>query len=53
MISINIDEVAERLQDIGVKVSMLERAQMYKGHSDWSHIARVKKQPRITMPIFW
>jgi tRNA-dihydrouridine synthase len=29
---------------------MLERAPN-KGHSDWSHIARVK-QPRITMPIF-
>jgi tRNA-dihydrouridine synthase len=26
---------------------MLERAQMYKGHSDWSHIARVKNNPRI------
>jgi tRNA-dihydrouridine synthase len=25
---------------------------MYKGHSDWSHIARVKNNPRITMPIF-
>jgi tRNA-dihydrouridine synthase len=23
---------------------------MYKGHSDWSHIARVKNNPRITMP---
>jgi tRNA-dihydrouridine synthase len=25
---------------------------MYKGHADWSHIARVKNNPRITMPIF-
>jgi tRNA-dihydrouridine synthase B len=25
---------------------------MYKGHSDWSHIERVKNNPRITMPIF-
>ena len=24
---------------------------MYKGHSDWSHIQRVKENPRITMPI--
>ncbi len=53
--SINIDEVAERLQDIGVQaltVHARTRAQMYKGHSDWSHIARVKNNPRISMPIF-
>lgn len=53
--SINIDEVAERLQDIGVQaltVHARTRAQMYKGHSDWSHIERIKKNPRITMPIF-
>jgi tRNA-dihydrouridine synthase len=38
--SINIDEVAERLQDIGVAALSIhiELAQMYKGHSDWSHI---------------
>lgn len=53
--SINIDEVAERLQDIGVAALTIHartRAQMYKGHSDWSHIARIKNNPRITMPIF-
>jgi nifR3 family TIM-barrel protein len=53
--SINIDEVAERLQDIGVQALSIHartRAQMYKGHSDWSHIARVKNNPRISMPIF-
>lgn len=53
--SINIDEVAERLQDIGVQALSIHartRAQMYKGHSDWSHIARVKNNQRITMPIF-
>ena len=53
--SINIDEVAERLQDIGVQaltVHARTRAQMYKGHSDWSHIQRIKNNPRITMPIF-
>lgn len=53
--SINIDEVAERLQDIGVQALTIHartRAQMYKGHSDWSHIARVKNNPRITMPVF-
>jgi nifR3 family TIM-barrel protein len=53
--SINIDEVAERLQDIGVAALSIHgrtRAQMYKGHADWSHIARVKTNPRITRPIF-
>jgi tRNA-dihydrouridine synthase B len=53
--SINIDEVAERLQDIGVQaltVHARTRAQMYKGHSDWSHVQRVKENQRITMPIF-
>lgn len=53
--SINIDEVAERLQDIGVQALTIHartRAQMYKGHSDWSHIARIKNNPRITMPVF-
>ncbi len=53
--SINIDEVAERLQDVGVQaltVHARTRAQMYKGHSDWTHIQRIKNNPRITMPIF-
>lgn len=53
--TINIDEVAERLQDVGVQaltVHARTRAQLYKGHSDWTHIARVKNNPRITMPIF-
>jgi len=53
--SINIDEVAERLQDVGVQaltVHARTRAQMYKGHSDWTHIERIKNNPRIHMPIF-
>lgn len=53
--SINIDEVAERLQDIGVQVLSIHgrtRAQLYKGEADWSHIARVKNNPRIHIPIF-
>lgn len=28
------------------------RAQLYKGEADWSHIARVKNNPRIHIPIF-
>ncbi|MDK7374196.1 MULTISPECIES: tRNA dihydrouridine synthase DusB [Weeksella] len=53
--SINIDEVAERLQETGIKALAIHgrtRAQMYKGHSDWSHIARVKANPNIEIPIF-
>ena len=53
--SINIDEVAERLQDVGVQaltVHARTRAQMYKGHSDWTHIERIHKNPRIKIPIF-
>ncbi|MFJ1365396.1 tRNA dihydrouridine synthase DusB [Capnocytophaga canimorsus] len=53
--SINIDEVTERLQDVGIKALSIHartRAQLYKGHSDWSHIARIKENPRIHIPIF-
>ncbi|GIM55916.1 tRNA-dihydrouridine synthase [Capnocytophaga canimorsus] len=53
--SINIDEVAERLQDVGIKALSIHartRAQLYKGHSDWSHITRIKENPRIHIPIF-
>lgn len=52
---INIDEVAERLQDIGIQALSIHartRAQLYKGEADWSHIARIKNNPRITIPIF-
>ncbi len=53
--SINIDETAERLQDVGIQALTIHartRSQMYKGHSDWSHIARIKNNPRIHIPIF-
>lgn len=53
--SINIDEVAERLQDVGVQALTIHartRAQMYKGHSDWTHIERIKNNPCIKIPIF-
>lgn len=53
--SINIDEVAERLQDVGIQALTIHartRSQMYKGHSDWTHIARIKNNPRIKIPIF-
>ncbi len=51
----NIEEVAERLQDIGVKALSVHgrtRVQMYKGEADWSLIAKVKDNPRIHIPIF-
>src|SRR6476619_8342250 len=53
--SINIEEVAERLQDIGVKAISIHgrtRCQLYKGTADWSYIARVKNNPRMHIPIF-
>jgi len=53
--SINIVEVALRLQDAGIKALTIHartRAQLYKGHADWSWIARVKQHPDITIPIF-
>ena len=53
--SINIMEVAERLQDIGVQALSIHgrtRAQMYKGDADWTMIGAVKNNPRIKIPIF-
>lgn len=53
--SINIEEVAERLQDVGISALTIHartRSQMYKGHSDWSYIAKVKNNPRIHILIF-
>ncbi|MEC5395476.1 tRNA dihydrouridine synthase DusB [Bergeyella sp. RCAD1439] len=53
--NINIDEVAERLQDAGIKALTIHartRAQMYKGHADWEHISRIKNNPNIEIPIF-
>jgi tRNA-dihydrouridine synthase B len=53
--SLNIEEVAERLQDVGIKALAIHgrtRAQMYKGEADWSLIAKVKNNSRINIPIF-
>jgi tRNA-dihydrouridine synthase B len=53
--SINIEEVAERLQDVGIQALTIHgrtRAQMYKGEADWTRIARVKANPRMHIPIF-
>lgn len=51
----NVEDVAERLQDIGIKALSIHgrtRVQMYKGSADWSLIAKIKENPRITIPIF-
>jgi tRNA-dihydrouridine synthase B len=51
----NIVEVAERLQDIGIKALSIHgrtRVQMYKGDADWTLIGKVKENPRMHIPIF-
>jgi tRNA-dihydrouridine synthase B len=51
----NIEEVAERMQDIGVQALSIHgrtRSQLYKGEADWTLIAKVKNNPRIHIPIF-
>lgn len=51
----NIIDVAERLQDVGIKALTIHgrtRSQMYKGPADWTLIAEVKNNPRIHIPIF-
>ena len=53
--SIRIVEVAERLQDVGIKSIAIHgrtRAQMYKGDADWKPIAAVKNNPRMHIPVF-
>ena len=50
-----IVEVAEKLQDIGIKAISIHgrtRAQMYKGDADWSLIADVKNNSRMYIPVF-
>jgi nifR3 family TIM-barrel protein len=51
----NIEEVAERLFDVGIKALSIHgrtRAQLYKGEADWTLISKVKNNPRIQIPIF-
>ena len=53
--SMKIVEVAERLQDVGIKAISIHgrtRVQMYKGEADWSLIGEVMNNPRINIPIF-
>ena len=51
----NIEEVAERLQDIGIAALSIHgrtRCQMYKGEANWELIGKIKDNPRITIPVF-
>ena len=53
--TINIIEVAERLQDVGIKALTIHgrtRKQMYKGEANWEWISKVKENPRMHIPIF-
>lgn len=53
--TIKIQEVAHRLQDVGIKALSIHgrtRQQMYKGEADWGPIAEVKNDPGIHIPIF-
>lgn len=53
--TIKIEEVAERLQDVGIKALSIHgrtRKQMYKGEADWTRIGNIKKNPRVHIPIF-
>lgn len=49
-----IVELAERLQGCGIKALTVHgrtRSQMYTGEADWEMIARVKENPRLTIPL--
>jgi tRNA-dihydrouridine synthase B len=50
-----VEEVAERLQDVGVKAISIHgrtRVQMYKGEADWTLIGNIKNNPRVHIPVF-
>ncbi|MEE2954042.1 MAG: tRNA dihydrouridine synthase DusB [Bacteroidota bacterium] len=50
-----IVEIAERLQDVGIKAISIHgrtRKQMYKGDADWSLIGDVKNNQRMCIPVF-
>lgn len=53
--TIRIQEVVERLQDIGIQAISIHartRKQMYKGSANWEYLAEVKNNPRIHIPVF-
>ncbi len=49
-----IVELAEQLQDCGIQAITVHgrtRSQLYTGDADWETIARVKENPRLTIPV--
>lgn len=53
--TIRIVEVAERLQDVGIKSIAIHgrtRKQMYKGKADWTLLREIKENPRMHIPVF-
>lgn len=49
-----IVDLAEQLQDCGIAALTVHgrtRSQMYTGDADWEMIARVKENPRFTIPL--
>ncbi len=49
-----IVELAEKLQDCGIQALTVHgrtRSQLYSGEADWEMIARVKDNPRFTLPL--
>ena len=49
-----IATLAEQLQDCGIQALTVHgrtRSQMYTGEADWAEIARVKENPRLTIPL--
>jgi len=53
--TMHIVEVAERLQDVGIKAISIHgrtRKQMYKGSANWELIGQIKDNPRMTIPVF-
>ena len=49
-----ITELAEQLQDCGIRALTVHgrtRSQMYTGSADWEMIARVKENPRLSIPV--
>lgn len=53
--TIKIVEVAEKLQDVGIKAISIHgrtRAQMYKGEACWEKIREVKNNTRMKIPVF-
>ena len=49
-----IGTLAEQLQDCGIQALTVHgrtRSQMYTGSADWEEIARIKENPRFTLPL--